>query len=72
MKVTCPSADPLAHELATSQDVQPYLDCLIKAYRNDAVGLEAALEVITDLPLEKRCVWRVLSDAQMGICRLRG
>jgi hypothetical protein len=26
--------DPLAHELATSEGTKPYLDCLIKAYRN--------------------------------------
>ena len=53
--------DPLAHELATSEGMLPYLDCVIKAYRDDAVGLEAALEVIRDLPLEKRYTWRVLS-----------
>jgi hypothetical protein len=51
--------DPLAHELATSEGTQPYLDCLIKAYRNNAVGLEAALQVVRDLPLEKRYTWRV-------------
>jgi hypothetical protein len=54
-------SDPLAHELATSEGTQPYLDCLIKAYRNNAGGLEAALEVIRDLPLEKRYTWRVFS-----------
>jgi hypothetical protein len=53
--------DPLAHELATSEGTKPYLDCLIKAYRDNAVGLEAALEVIRDLPLEKRYTWRVFS-----------
>jgi hypothetical protein len=40
---------------------RPYLDCLIKAYRNNAVGLDAALQVIRDLPLEKRYTWRVFS-----------
>jgi hypothetical protein len=39
----------------------PYLDCVIKAYRDNAVGLEAALQVIRDLPLEKRYTWRVFS-----------
>jgi hypothetical protein len=34
---------------------------LIKAYRDNAVGLEAALEVIRDLPLEKRYTWRMFS-----------
>ena len=33
--------DPLAHELATSEGTRPYLDCLIKAYRDNAVGLVA-------------------------------
>jgi hypothetical protein len=54
-------SDPLAHELATSEEMKPYLDCLIKAYRDNAVGLEAALEVIRDLPLEKRYTWRIFS-----------
>ena len=53
--------DPLAHELTTSEGMQSYLDCLIKAYRNNGAGLEAALEVIRDLPLEKRYTWRVFS-----------
>jgi hypothetical protein len=53
--------DPLAHELATSEGNRPYLDCLIKAYRNNAVGLEAALQLVRDLPLEKRYIWRVFS-----------
>jgi hypothetical protein len=53
--------DPLAHELATSEGTRPYLDCLIEAYRNNAAGLEAALQVVRDLPLEKRYTWRVFS-----------
>ena len=53
--------DPLAHELATSEGTRPYLDCLIKAYGDNAVGLEAALQVVRDLPLEKRYTWRVFS-----------
>jgi hypothetical protein len=40
--------DPLAHELATSEGTKPYLDCLIKAYSNNAVGLEAPLQVVRD------------------------
>ncbi len=46
---------------ATSEGTRPYLDCLIKAYRNNAAGLEAALQVVRDLPLEKRYTWRVFS-----------
>jgi hypothetical protein len=53
--------DPLAHELATSEGTRPYLNCVISAYRNNAVGLDAALQVIRDLPLEKRYTWRVFS-----------
>jgi hypothetical protein len=53
--------DPLAHELATSEGTRPYLNCVIKAYQNNAVGLDAALQVIRDLPLEKRYTWRVFS-----------
>ena len=53
--------DPLAHELATSEGTRPYLNCLIKAYRDNAVGLDAALQVVRDLPLEKRYTWRVFS-----------
>jgi hypothetical protein len=52
--------DALAHELATSEGTKPYLDCLIKAYSYNA-GLEAALQVVRDLPLEKRYTWRVFS-----------
>jgi hypothetical protein len=51
--------DSLAHELATSDGTRPYLDCLIKAYSNDAAGFDAALQVVQDLPLEKRYTWRV-------------
>jgi hypothetical protein len=54
-------ADPLAHELATSEGARPYLNCVIKAYRDNAVGLDAALQVIRDLPLGKRYTWRVFS-----------
>jgi hypothetical protein len=34
---------------------------VIKEYRNNAVGLDAALQVVRDLPLEKRYTWRVFS-----------
>jgi hypothetical protein len=53
--------DRMAHELATSEGTRPYLDCLIKAYRDNAAGLEAALQGVRDLPLEKRYTWRVFS-----------
>jgi hypothetical protein len=53
--------DPLAHELATSEGTKPYLDCLIRACSNKTEGLEAALHVVRDLPLEERYKWRVFS-----------
>lgn len=33
----------------------------IEAYRNDAVAFESALEIVRELPLEKRYTWRVFS-----------
>ncbi len=33
----------------------------MKAYSNDAAGVESALHVLRDLPLEKRYTWRVFS-----------
>jgi len=53
--------DPLAKELITSDRAVPYLDYLRKAISNDAAGVEAALRVLQDLPLEQRYTWRVLS-----------
>ena len=65
--------DPLAHELATSEDMRPYFDCLQKAYRDNAVGLEAALQVIRDLPLEKKAIYVAgIFRAQVGIRGFRG
>ena len=53
--------DALAHELATSEGTRPYLDCLIREYRNNGARLEAAIQAVRDLPLEKRYTWRVFS-----------
>jgi len=53
--------DPLAHELATSEATQPYLDCAIKAYCDHAVAFESAVEVVRNLPLEKRYTRKVFS-----------
>jgi hypothetical protein len=62
--------DPLADELATSEATQPYLDCAIKAYCNDAVAFESALEVVRDLPLEKRYTWRAFSALKWAFADL--
>ena len=53
--------DPLAQELVRSEQSRPYMDYWLKAYSNDAAGVETALEVLRDLPLEKRYTWRVFS-----------
>jgi hypothetical protein len=53
--------DPLAQELVRSEQARPYMDYWMKAYSNDAAGTDAALEVLRDLPLEKRYTWRVFS-----------
>jgi hypothetical protein len=53
-----------AHELATSPDMEPYLD-FIKAVMQDADPTQE-LEAIRKLPLEKRYVWRVASALKWG------
>ena len=53
--------DPLAQELVRSEQSRPYTDYWMKAYGNDTAGIEAALQVLRDLPLEKRYTWRVFS-----------
>jgi len=59
--------DALAHELATSEGTRPYLDCLIREYRNNGARLEAALQVVRDLPLEKRYTWCVFSALKWAL-----
>jgi len=53
--------DPLAQELVRSEQSRPYIDYFMKDYSNDADGVEKALQVLRDLPLEKRYTWRVFS-----------
>lgn len=53
--------DPLAQELVRSEQSRPYMDYWMKAYSQDAAGVESALQVLGDLPLEKRYTWRVFS-----------
>src|SRR5208283_5150584 len=53
--------DPLAQELVRSEQARPYTNYFMKAYSNDAAGIEIALQVLRDLPLEKRYTWRVFS-----------
>lgn len=59
--------DPLAQELVRSERSRPYTDYWMKAYSDDAAGTEAALQVLRDLPLERRYTWRVFSALKWGL-----
>ena len=50
----------MRHKYVT-KNYQNYVDCFKKAYSNNGAGLEAALQTLRDLPLEKRYTWRVFS-----------
>ncbi len=53
-----------AHELATSPDMQPYLDLI--AVEMQGQDTASQMKTITELPLEKRYVWRVASALKWG------
>jgi hypothetical protein len=53
--------DPLAEELSNSDEARRYLDYFTRSISGDAAGVEAALQALRDLPLEKRYTWRVFS-----------
>ena len=57
-----------AHELATSPDMQPYLQ-LIKAGMQDR-DTTPHMEEIAAMPLEKRYVWRVASALKWAFADL--
>ena len=59
--------DPLAQELVRSEQSRPYMDYWMRAYSNDTAGVESALQVLQDLPLEKRYTWRVVSALKWGL-----
>ena len=59
--------DPLAQELVRSEQARPYTDYFMKSFSNDAPGVEGALAVLRDLPLEKRYTWRVFSALKWGL-----
>jgi hypothetical protein len=54
-----------AHELASSPDMEPYLE-FIKAVMQDH-DPSPELEAIRQLPLEKRYVWRIASALKWGL-----
>ena len=53
-----------AHELATSPDMQPYLDLITAEMQGQDTASQ--MKTITELPLEKRYVWRVASALKWG------
>ena len=54
-----------AHELASSPDMEPYLDFIKAVMQNHDPTPE--LEAIRRLPLEKRYVWRIASALKWGL-----
>jgi hypothetical protein len=57
--------EPGAYELATSPDMEPYLE-FIKAVMQDH-DPSPELEAIRQLPLERRYVWRIASALKWGL-----
>ena len=58
-------SEPGAHELATSPDMEPYLEFIKTVMQDHDPSPE--LEAIRQLPLEKRYVWRVASALKWGL-----
>src|SRR5689334_20400150 len=53
--------DSMAHELATSEGNRPYLDCLIKAYRNKCGGTRSCIAKRAGFATRRRYTWKVFS-----------
>src|SRR6266851_5113069 len=53
-----------AHELATSESMKPYLELLKAELQNK--DTTPHVEEITQLPLEKRYIWRIASALKWG------
>jgi hypothetical protein len=53
-----------AHELATSPDMEPYLEYIMASMQG--ADVQPHLEALSKLPLEKRYVWRVASALKWG------
>ena len=53
-----------AHELATSENMQPYLRLLKAAFQDK--DTTPHVEEIAALPLEKRYIWRIASALKWG------
>jgi hypothetical protein len=59
--------DPMAEVLVKSKEARPYFTYFIKAYSKDAASVKSALQVLQDLPLEKRYTWRVFSALKWAL-----
>jgi hypothetical protein len=57
-----------ASELATSPDMQPYLQYIMATMKGG--DGKAELEIISKLPLEKRYVWRIVSAMKWAFADL--
>jgi hypothetical protein len=53
-----------ASELASSPDMEPYLEYIMAAMQG--ADVQPHLEALSNLPLEKRYVWRVASALKWG------
>jgi hypothetical protein len=53
-----------AHELATSPDMEPYLEYITASMQG--ANVQPQLDALSKLPLEKRYVWRVASALKWG------
>ena len=58
-------SEPGAHELATSPDMEPYLEFIKAVIQGHDPSPE--LEAIRQLPLEKRYIWRIASALKWGL-----
>jgi hypothetical protein len=57
--------EPGAYELATSPDMEPYLEFIKAVIQGHDPSPE--LEAIRQLPLEKRYIWRIASALKWGL-----
>jgi hypothetical protein len=53
-----------ASELSSSPDMEPYLEYLVASIQG--ADIQPHLEALSELPLEKRYVWRVASALKWG------
>lgn len=60
MKTGDLKVDPVAEQLARPEDMRPYNDYFTAALQRDNEAIKSALELIAQLPTEKRYTHRVL------------